>query len=100
ASLDKSLTIYSEFRYLGQPALRFSAYATIERASIGSGVYGRSGSGGLTREIQLERRSVMMRNVWKCALGLLMGAGVLAGNATAQFKNGSQATELNIPRLS
>src|SRR2546421_1649871 len=42
----------------------------------------------------------MMRNVWKCALGLLMGLSVLAGNAGAQFKNGSQPTELNIPRVS
>ncbi len=41
-----------------------------------------------------------MRNMWKCALGLLVGLGVLAGNAGAQFKNGSQATELNIPRVS
>src|SRR5438034_10131801 len=41
-----------------------------------------------------------MRNVWKCGLGLLVGLGVLAGNAGAQFKNGSQPTELNIPRLS
>src|SRR5258708_798767 len=41
-----------------------------------------------------------MRNVWKCALSLLVGLGGLAGNAGAQFKNGSQATELNIPRLS
>src|SRR6266851_469981 len=36
----------------------------------------------------------------KCALGLLAGLCVLAGNAGAQFKNGSQATELNIPRVS
>ncbi len=42
----------------------------------------------------------MMRNVWKCGLGLLVGLGVWAGNAGAQFKNGSQPTELNIPRLS
>jgi len=41
-----------------------------------------------------------MRNVWKCALGILVGCGALAGNAGAQFKNGSQATELNIPRTS
>src|SRR5882762_10015293 len=41
-----------------------------------------------------------MRNVWKCAWGLLVGLGVLAGNADAQFKNGSQPTELNIPRVS
>ncbi len=43
---------------------------------------------------------MIMRNVCKCALGLLVGFGVLAGNATAQFKNGSQPTELNIPRVS
>jgi tetratricopeptide (TPR) repeat protein len=43
---------------------------------------------------------VIMRNGWKCALGLLVGLGVLAGNAGAQFKNGSQPTELNIPRVS
>jgi tetratricopeptide (TPR) repeat protein len=41
-----------------------------------------------------------MRNVWKCALGLVVGLGVLAGGARAQFKNGSQPTELNIPRVS
>src|SRR5437762_5988184 len=41
-----------------------------------------------------------MRNVWKCGFGLLLRLSVLAGNAGAQFKNGSQATELNIPRLS
>jgi len=41
-----------------------------------------------------------MRNVWKCGWGLLAGLGVLAGSAGAQFKNGSQPTELNIPRLS
>src|SRR5258707_9936713 len=41
-----------------------------------------------------------MRNMLKCALGLLAGLCVLAGNAGAQFKNGSQPTELNIPRLS
>src|ERR1700730_6527820 len=41
-----------------------------------------------------------MRNVWKCALGLLTGLGSLAGTSSAQFKNGSQATELNIPRVS
>jgi len=39
----------------------------------------------------------------KYVLGLcvgLAGLGVLATNATAQFKNGSQPTELNIPRAS
>ena len=41
-----------------------------------------------------------MRNVSKCVLTILAGCGALAGNAGAQFKNGSQATELNIPRAS
>ena len=41
-----------------------------------------------------------MRKVWKFALGLVVGISVLAGNAGAQFKNGSQPTELNIPRVS
>src|SRR5256886_15305952 len=41
-----------------------------------------------------------MRKVWEFALGLVVGLGVLAGNAGAQFKNGSQPTELNIPRVS
>src|SRR5712664_3663171 len=43
---------------------------------------------------------MIMRNAWKCALGLVVGLGVFAGSAGAHFKNGSQATELNIPRLS
>ncbi len=41
-----------------------------------------------------------MRSMSKYVLGLLVGLGVLAGNAGAQFKNGSQPTELNIPRVS
>jgi hypothetical protein len=40
-----------------------------------------------------------MRNV-KYVLGLLAAFGIIAGNAEAQFKNGSQPTELNIPRVS
>jgi hypothetical protein len=39
----------------------------------------------------------------KCVLGLcagLAGLGLLAGSVEAQFKNGSQPTELNIPRVS
>src|SRR5258708_23401517 len=42
----------------------------------------------------------IMHNMWKCALGILVGCVALAGNAGAQFKNGSQATELSIPRTS
>jgi Protein of unknown function (DUF2911) len=41
-----------------------------------------------------------MRNRWMCVLGVFAGLGFLAGGAEAQFKNGSQPTELNIPRLS
>src|SRR5260370_21091792 len=44
--------------------------------------------------------SMIMRNGWKCVLSLVAGLGVFAGNAGAQFKNGSQPTELNIPRVS
>jgi hypothetical protein len=41
-----------------------------------------------------------MRTAWKCALGLATGLAVFCANADAQFKNGSQPTELNIPRVS
>jgi hypothetical protein len=41
-----------------------------------------------------------MRKACGCILTILAGCGVLAGNAAAQFKNGSQPTELNIPRVS
>src|ERR1700747_3587338 len=41
-----------------------------------------------------------MRNTWKCAFVILLGSAAFAGNASAQFKNGSQATELDIPRAS
>src|SRR5246127_4273418 len=46
------------------------------------------------------REGVFMRSMTKCVLGLFAGLSLLAGSAEAQFKNGSQATELNIPRLS
>jgi Protein of unknown function (DUF2911) len=41
-----------------------------------------------------------MRRTCGCILVFLAGCVVLAGNAVAQFKNGSQPTELNIPRVS
>lgn len=41
-----------------------------------------------------------MRSVLKCVLGLFAGLSLLSGSAEAQFKNGSQPTELNIPRVS
>ncbi len=41
-----------------------------------------------------------MSNAAKCVLGLFAGLSLLASSAEAQFKNGSQPTELNIPRVS
>jgi hypothetical protein len=41
-----------------------------------------------------------MRNACRITLGLLGGFGAFVGSAGAQFKNGSQPTELNIPRVS
>ena len=42
----------------------------------------------------------MMRSACKHVFGFLVALGCLAGTSSAQFKNGSQATELNIPRVS
>jgi hypothetical protein len=42
---------------------------------------------------------VLMRKA-KCVFGLVVGLGLWASSAEAQFKNGSQPTELNIPRVS
>ena len=41
-----------------------------------------------------------MRIAYKCAQSVILSSFVFVGIATAQFKNGSQATELNIPRVS
>jgi len=41
-----------------------------------------------------------MRSVLKYVLGLFAALSLLSGSAEAQFKNGSQPTELNIPRVS
>src|SRR5215469_10637040 len=41
-----------------------------------------------------------MRSVLKYVLGLFAALSLLSGSAAAQFKNGSQPTELNIPRVS
>ena len=43
---------------------------------------------------------MLMRNPFSYILCLFLGSGLLAGAAEAQFKNGSQPTELNIPRVS
>jgi len=41
-----------------------------------------------------------MRNVSRIFLGIMMAVGCLAGRVDAQFKNGAQATELNLPTIS
>jgi tetratricopeptide (TPR) repeat protein len=43
---------------------------------------------------------VCMRKMCRGLLGLVVGFGFLAGSAHAQFKNGSQATELKLPTIS
>ena len=65
------------------------------KASIATGVK----AGGTLTSIFTEGM-VFMRNVCKCVLNLLAGVSLLAGTAGAQFKNGSQPTELSIPRVS
>ena len=69
-------------------------------ASIATGVESRRESGTFTHAFFRGRDGVRMRNVCRLVLGLLVGLSVLAGNVGAQFKNGSQPTELNIPRVS
>src|SRR5271169_161377 len=41
-----------------------------------------------------------MRKMFGIFLGLILGMGSMAGRADAQFKNGAQATELNLPTVS
>jgi hypothetical protein len=41
-----------------------------------------------------------MHAAYRCVFSLMVGLFVFAGMAKAQFKNGSQPTELNIPRVS
>jgi hypothetical protein len=41
-----------------------------------------------------------MRTILRVSLGLALGLGCFAGGVRAQFKNGSQATELKLPTLS
>ena len=41
-----------------------------------------------------------MRNSFRVFLGMALGLAVCIGSAQAQFKNGSQATEINLPRTS
>jgi Protein of unknown function (DUF2911) len=41
-----------------------------------------------------------MRNTFRFLLAICLGLAVCIGSARAQFKNGSQATELNLPRIS
>ncbi|MGH9742656.1 MAG: DUF2911 domain-containing protein [Candidatus Acidiferrum sp.] len=46
------------------------------------------------------KEGVFMRHIFRIFLGVLAVTVCLAGQADAQFKNGSQATELNLPTLS
>jgi hypothetical protein len=82
------------------PTLQILAHAVRKGASIATGVQSRRGSGTFTHAFFRKRDGRRMRNVCRFVLGLLVGLSVLAGNAGAQFKNGSQPTELNIPRVS
>jgi hypothetical protein len=41
-----------------------------------------------------------MRNTFRFLLTISLGLAFCIGSAQAQFKNGSQATELNLPRIS
>jgi hypothetical protein len=41
-----------------------------------------------------------MNTVCRCGISVLLGMGILVGSAAAQFKNGSQATELTLPQIS
>src|SRR5258706_16030496 len=77
-----------------------SAHPLPERASIGIGVVYRGEERNSHRCLSWRGEGVIMRNVWKCGLGLLAGMGALGGNAGAQFKNGRQPTGLNIPPVS
>src|SRR6266849_3453022 len=77
-----------------------SAHPLPERASIGIGVVYRGEERNSHRCLSWRGEGVIMRNAWKCVLGLVVGLGVFVGSAGAQFKNGSQPTELNIPRVS
>jgi tetratricopeptide (TPR) repeat protein len=50
--------------------------------------------------ISFRKEGAPMRKMCRISLGFLLGFGCLAGSANAQFKNGSQATELQLPTLS
>src|SRR5262244_1010029 len=59
--------------------------------------------GAFTRSQLTREDGAIMRHMPMCVFGLcvgLAGLGLFAGTTEAQFKNGSQPTELNIPRLS
>src|SRR5215471_12953044 len=54
-----------------------------------------------SREARVSRQDgVSMRNTFQVFLGMALGLAVSIGSAQAQFKNGSQATEINLPRTS
>jgi tetratricopeptide (TPR) repeat protein len=67
---------------------------------MGSGAVRRGKPGQSDRKYFAKGDGVTMRSACKYVFGVLAGLSCFAGAASAQFKNGSQATELNIPRLS
>jgi hypothetical protein len=77
-----------------------AAYPSTERASIAIGVVSQEEKGHPYRDLMRRGDGVTMRNVCKYAFAVLAGCSCLAGTTSAQFKNGSQPTELNIPRVS
>src|SRR4029077_2533303 len=62
-------------------------------ANLGNGV-------GRIRVIAIRKEGAPMRKIYGVSFCLLVGFGRLAGSANAKSKNGSQPTELNLPRVS
>ena len=80
--------------------MQISAYPSAERESIAIGVVCQGDERHSYRDLLRRGDGVMMRSTCKYVFGFLVVLGSLAGTSNAQFKNGSQPTELNIPRVS
>ena len=79
---------------------QISAHPSAEKASMAMGVVCQGGETHFEGDFLKRGDGVTMRMAGKKVLGFLMACGCLAGTSSAQFKNGSQPTELNIPRVS
>src|SRR6266436_6812837 len=66
----------------------------------GSAVANSGATVGRFHVMSPRKEGAPMRKMYGISLGILLGLGCLAGEANAQFKNGAQATELNLPTLS